>query len=322
VNTAIVGQNNDASLSADFLTYTSNGFVKATYSPSANVNTAGATAVYDANSSGNGTNNNTLSAPASLYALNNAGQVITLNGQTLTLGNGSNINPAGVVLGGGQINGGTLAFRGSEATVYTSLAGGTISSAITGSNGLTKFGPGTLLLTGAESYTGDTMINLGALSFAGGSSLTNSGTIGTGDGGDNPTLIVNGGAVSVGTLNLYGHTTATVNIVSGSLSLTSSFNYTNAGVITQTGGTFSAGGYALSNGSALMPSTFYLGGGTATFSQTSWGSLVVGAPSNAGSIYVTRSGALTVNGDGTFNSNRGNGIRNNFAVGSNSSTGG
>src|ERR1700730_4027933 len=76
----------------------------------------------------------------------------------------------------------------------------------------------------------------------------------------------------------------------------------------------------MSNGSLLTPSTYYLGGGSATLNQTSAGSLVLGAPQNVNiaSFYVSRNGALTVNGDEAANTFQGNGVRNNLTLGSNS----
>ena len=85
-----------------------------------------------------------------VYALKDGGQTIDLAGRTLSIG-GVSYSREALILNGGSILGGRLVFSGtSAADVYTSLAGGTISTSVTssgyGSGTLTKFGPGTLTL--------------------------------------------------------------------------------------------------------------------------------------------------------------------------------
>lgn len=151
---SIVLQQNDSALSAGFVTYgTSTGFVAATPSASTDLNTAGATALFVANST------QILTGAATVAALEDNGQALSLGANTLTVGTGStrpgSTNPVGVILNGGTLTGGILAansqslFDTGEMLVYASLAGGTISSQINASGGLTKFGPGTLALNGA-----------------------------------------------------------------------------------------------------------------------------------------------------------------------------
>ena len=162
-NTSIIVQNNDAYQSGDFATYTANGFQGASvvggiYSANTNINTALPTDVFLAASSGT----NTLSGAAAVYALNTNGQTITATGQTLTVGNNS--GQAGLILNGGTISGGTLAFGAAEGTIYTSKVGGQITAAITGSGGITSFGPGTLSLAStSNTYSGPTAVNSGTL---------------------------------------------------------------------------------------------------------------------------------------------------------------
>src|SRR4030095_6522274 len=81
ITPVIVGQDNDANRSGDFLTYTTTaGVLRATYSTSTVLQSAGANAVFNA------TTPQTLTANASVYALKNSGQIINLNGRTLTIG--------------------------------------------------------------------------------------------------------------------------------------------------------------------------------------------------------------------------------------------
>ncbi len=95
-------------------------------------------------------------------------------------------------------------------------AGGTatISAALTGSEGVEKTGPGTLILAGVNTYTGDTKVTAGALQIGAGGSLAGNVTVGSGAvlGGD-PTGTGTGtvvGNVAVGAgggLNLVTGTT-------------------------------------------------------------------------------------------------------------------
>ena len=84
---------------------------------------------------------------------------MALNGNTLTFGftgtttSSATANSAvGLILNGGTISGtGSIGFgtnTNNELDVYTSLGNGTINSNISSGNLLTKFGPGTLFLTG------------------------------------------------------------------------------------------------------------------------------------------------------------------------------
>ena len=75
--------------------------------------------------------------------------------------------PTGVIFNGGTIQNGTLEFAQNNGVVYTSLVGGTISSVIDGTEGLTIFGPGKLTLSGNNTYTGGTTVNSGNLDLTG-----------------------------------------------------------------------------------------------------------------------------------------------------------
>jgi autotransporter-associated beta strand protein len=120
------------------------------------------------------TGNATLTANAQAYALKvDAGAVIIATGNTITLGNGS--GPAGLILSGSSaaITGGTLAFGGSEADII--VRGTTVvSSALTGTNGLTLAGSGTLTLSSVSSgLSGVVNIDSGTLSITAANALAN-----------------------------------------------------------------------------------------------------------------------------------------------------
>ena len=137
----------------NFLTYNSTtGYSVATYT-----STFGAANVVKVSSSA------TISS-SQAYALNlQNGKTLTINsGNTLTIGDGT--DPAGLILEGTTtITGGTLAFGASEAVIDVKGTN-TISSAVTGTGGLTLSGSGTLVLSGtAGGLTGSIVIDSGTL---------------------------------------------------------------------------------------------------------------------------------------------------------------
>ena len=91
---------------------------------------------------------------------------------------------------------GKLDFGSAEAivTVNSSITG-SISAPVTGSSGLSKFGAGTLTLSGTSSYTGGTRINAGTLTVA---SLANGGSTSTigADTNAASNLVLDGGILS------------------------------------------------------------------------------------------------------------------------------
>jgi len=119
--------------------------------------------------------------------------------------------------GGIEISSANTAFN-----VGPSLAA-EISAPVTGAGGVTKTGTGTLVLTGANSYNGNTTVKMGTLELDGGSINPqvpdNMQTVTVGDlNGDDGTLVVkNGGNVS-NFLGLIGHdqgSTGTVTVTGG-----------------------------------------------------------------------------------------------------------
>ncbi len=144
----------------NFLTYNSSeGYVAAT-AGSTNIKTSTGSELVIQSS------NATLSSNAQAYALQlQSGKTITATGHTLTLGDGT--DPAGLILNSSAaINGGTLAFGGSEAVMYakgSTTNANTITSTITGTGGITLSGSGQLNLNTASQNTGAVVINSGQL---------------------------------------------------------------------------------------------------------------------------------------------------------------
>jgi autotransporter-associated beta strand protein len=221
----IVGQNNDANASGDFLTYSVNGFAIASYTTSgtSQIDAAGSTAIYQADA------NQSLAAneAAQVYALKLDG--VSISGganSTLNVGPQGTGQVAGIIFNGGSINTPNLNFGAAEGLVYTSNANGNIASVIQGSGGLTTFGPGALTLSGNNTYTGNTNIESGTLIAANNAgSATSGGSINV---FPNATLEIAGAAAQAGgsgtttispggTLYLNGGTLAGTLIQNGTL---------------------------------------------------------------------------------------------------------
>ena len=110
-------------------------------------------------------NGGTISAPSDAAfgtapGLPTAGQ-LTINGGTLLVSANFSLDPnRGIALLGG---GGTFSINSSRTLTYGGI--------VDGSGTLTKIGTGTLVLAGANTYTGATTIAAGTLSIAAGSAL-------------------------------------------------------------------------------------------------------------------------------------------------------
>jgi fibronectin-binding autotransporter adhesin len=143
----------------------------------------------------------------------------------------------------GSVSGGTLDLAGVSPTVTVNSTGGTISSVLAGSAGLTKAGAGVLTLTGSEIYTGGTTISAGTLqvglgavgSLPAGGAVANSATLSF-NRTDSPTfsgnISGNGSVFQIG---------------SGTLTLSGSNGYT--------GGTTLSAGYTVFSGANSLPSS-------------------------------------------------------------------
>jgi autotransporter-associated beta strand protein len=153
--------NNGASKSAgpyDFVTYGANGYVKATYNATTLANAPGDVVALGAAT--------TAAGDVAAFALNTEGKAINLGGHTLTIGDGT--DAAGLILASGSsIAGGTIAFGGSEGVIWLSGSNPTISSAITGTNGLTFAGSGAVAISTAANVSGAITIGSGTVTLSG-----------------------------------------------------------------------------------------------------------------------------------------------------------
>ena len=178
----------------------------------------------------------------------------------------------------------------------TSLA---ISGAVSGAKNLEVNGPGTLVLSGSNTYTGTTVVSQGRLNVTGNTTGTGNVTVGAGAGnsvlnvptggsligtasGTNPTITLGtGGAGSFGALNITG---GTVNLQGAETTDSSSFGASNGGY----------GSFSMSNGS-FTQQRFMFGG---TGSTTAAGGVGVGIQTGGtvnttGWIILGRAGAST-----------------------------
>ena len=209
------------------------------------------------------TQNHTLATGASAATLVEGGQFIALNykvgtnsglvGNLLTLDNG------GAIVANGAAIAYNVALTGTGG-VFNTTANTSVSGAIGGTGGLWKNGTGTLTLTGVNTYTGNTNVEVGKLvvngslssavrilkngSFGGNANivgnLTNLGTLAP---GNSPgTINITGNYLEAGTLDIevWGLTAGTQHdqvIASGTATFQTGSNLK----VTKTGGTFDLG---------------------------------------------------------------------------------
>ena len=118
----------------------------------------------------------------------------TISGGTLTIGAGGTLGTGNIVLSGGTLVGGTLAVSKFSGT------SGSYSGILTGTTGLNKTGAGTLVLSGANTYTGTTTVAAGTLLVHGsvGAVTVNSGATIGGNGTLGATSLSSGSTIAAG----------------------------------------------------------------------------------------------------------------------------
>ena len=241
------------------------------------------------------TNGNTLTLSG---AVSGRGALTKIGAGTLIL-TGENTYSGGTVVEAGTLQGTTQSLQGAitnnAVVVFDQATNGTYAGVMSGSGSLTKNGVGTVTLTGANSYTGGTVVNAGVLQLGAGASLATGSAL-TVNGG---TFDLNGNSQTVGALSGAGGVIA---LGGGTLTTDSASNTTLSSAI-------SGGGGFVKQGTGLLTLTganTYTGGTTVND-----GTLQLGASGSLAS-----GGALTVNG-GTFDLNG-----NSQTVGTLSGTGG
>ena len=140
--------------SNSFVTYGANGFAPVSVYLTSLAGSTASNIVYSPGEA--------VSGSESAYAIR-AGGALTGSG-TVTVGDG--VNPAGVIFASAATHTANFAFGGSEGILYTPF-NTVISGAISGTNGITKSGVGSLELQGNNvGLSGDITVNEGTLSSA------------------------------------------------------------------------------------------------------------------------------------------------------------
>ena len=141
----------------DFVTYGADGYVQESGASTTLSASTGSSVVELAAST-------SASGNLAAYALNTNGYTISLGSYTLAIGDGT--DAAGLILANGSaISGGTLAFGSSQGIVWLS-GSATISSEITGTDGLTFAGSGAVNLSTVADVSGVITMNSGTVTLS------------------------------------------------------------------------------------------------------------------------------------------------------------
>ncbi len=216
-------------------------------------------------------------------AISGSGQVVKSGDETLTL-SGSNSYTGGTTISGGTLVATNVEALGSgdvtdDATLELNT-GGTFDNAISGSGQVVKSGDKMLTLSGANSYSGGTLISDGTLV------ASNVEALGTGDVTNNATLALNTG----------GDFT---NNISGSGQVVKSGDDT----LTLSGANSYTGGTTISGGTLVATNVDALGTGDVTNSSTlelNTGGTFDNAISGSGQVVKSGDETLTLSGSNTY----------------------
>lgn len=244
----------------------------------------------------NSTETDSVVNDISLGAANRSANMLTFNGvndnfsitgagRTLTLTSGDITRTAGS--SGTQIlSFSTLALGAASAMNIAGTGSLEIQSSITGGFGLTKSGAGELILSGANTFTGTTVVSAGTLTLANSSAMGATGTWGNSV-ASGATLALQGGiTINEGGLDIVGTgvggTSGALRNVSGNNTLGAQVTVTGATSITSAGGTLTLSGPVGANGNVTTS-----GAGNVTFS---------GAVNGGGGFTHNGSGTLSFTG--------------------------
>ncbi|EDB2314308.1 autotransporter outer membrane beta-barrel domain-containing protein [Salmonella enterica] len=216
-------------------------------------------------------------------AISGSGQVVKSGDDALTL-SGSNTYTGGTIISGGTLVATNVDALGSgDVTDNATLelnTGGTFDNAISGSGQVVKSGDDVLTLSGANSYSGGTLISDGTLV------ASNVEALGTGDVTDNATLELNTG----GDFD---------NAISGSGQVVKSGD----DVLTLSGANSYSGGTLISDGTLVASNVEALGTGDVTDNATlelNTGGTFDNAISGSGQVEKSGDGALTLSGANSY----------------------
>ncbi|HAS9753693.1 TPA: AIDA autotransporter-like protein ShdA, partial [Salmonella enterica subsp. enterica serovar Tennessee] len=212
-------------------------------------------------------------------AISGSGQVVKSGDETLTL-SGTNTYSGGTLISGGTLVASNVEALGTGDVTNDAVlelnTGGTFDNAISGSGQVVKSGDDVLTLSGANSYSGGTLISDGTLV------ASNVEALGTGDVTDNATLELNTG----GTFD---------NAISGSGQVEKSGD----GALTLSGANSYSGGTLISDGTLIAGRVDVLGSGDVTDNATlelNTGGTFDNAISGSGQVVKSGDETLTLSG--------------------------
>ncbi|EBY4499949.1 AIDA autotransporter-like protein ShdA, partial [Salmonella enterica subsp. enterica serovar Fresno] len=216
-------------------------------------------------------------------AISGSGQVVKSGDETLTL-SGTNTYSGGTLISGGTLVASNVEALGTGDVTNNAVlelnTGGTFDNAISGSGQVVKSGDETLTLSGANSYTGGTLISGGTLV------ASNVEALGTGDVTDNAVLELNTG----GDFD---------NAISGSGQVVKSGDET----LTLSGANSYTGGTTISGGTLVATSVDALGSGDVTDNvvlELNTGGTFDNVISGSGQVVKSGDKTLTLSGSNTY----------------------
>ncbi len=233
---------------------------------------------------------------------------------TLTL-SGANAYSGGTTVSAGTLLGSTASLQGNIANnaslVFDQATNGTYAGVVSGSGDLNKQNAGTLTLTGANTYTGNTHINAGTLALGAADALAGTTAVNVATGASlqlsaaSQTVgsIAGAGAIDVGAFTLTTGAANTSSVFAGTIGGTGALTKTGTGTLTLSGANTYTGGTTV-NGGTLQGTTTSLQGNvlnqaSVIFDQTSNGTYS-GAMSGTGSLTKQGSGTVTLTGANTY----------------------
>ncbi|ECB2809854.1 autotransporter outer membrane beta-barrel domain-containing protein [Salmonella enterica subsp. enterica serovar Cubana] len=216
-------------------------------------------------------------------AISGIGQVVKSGDETLML-SGTNTYSGGTLISGGTLVASNVEALGTGDVTNDAVlelnTGGTFDNAISGSGQVVKSGDDALTLSGANSYTGGTLISGGTLI------ASNVEALGSGDVTDNATLALNTG----GTFD---------NAISGSGQVVKSGD----DVLTLSGANSYSGGTLISDGTLVASNVEALGSGDVTNDavlELNTGGTFDNTISGSGRVVKSGDGALTLSGANSY----------------------
>ena len=212
---------------------------------------------------------------ANANALGAASGDLTISGGSVDLQSNTITRSGNVTISGGTINSGTISKSGSNFDVQ----GGVINAALAGTAGLTKSGAGNSAIYGANTYSGDTVIDQGTLVAGSAEGLGNAAAAVT---------VNSGGALYLGG-GLTVERTGDVTVNGGSLTTDNA----NMGTISVSGGNF------IANNAAILAVKL---AGTAGLTVGGAGETYLWTDSSYTGATVISSGTLILGGSGAISS--------------------